>query len=148
MKPDKATVRYKRRNKDFALYRVNLLKMKYESMGYKVSVNLPVENNGLDLIAENGKEVIGIESTNWKKSCFIDMKRYRNMKNNWRDKDNEMMRTGDTRTFRKLLVYSFSDNIKEVRKYLKSNQVELYKVGHQDIPPEYNEEGQPRGWID
>jgi len=133
-------------------YRVKKLKTEYEGKGYKVTA-FPVEAPGLDMIAESDSEVLGIESTNWNKEGYLNPNRLGEMIANWNEKESELRQSGDKRRYRRILVYSYPENIGNYISRLLEANVELEKMGSQDIPPflERNDKAKRwrlKGWID
>ena len=133
-------------------YRVKKLKTEYEGKGYKVAT-FPVEAQGLDVIAENESEVLGIESTNWNEKGYLNPDRRGEMIANWDKKDSELNQNGDKRNYRRILVYSYPENIEGSISSLHEANVELREMGRQDVPPELERDEKTkrwgfRGWID
>jgi len=125
-------------------YRVEKLRTRFEALGYKVTT-FPVEANGLDMIVENDREVLGIEVTNWNENGYLNLDRLSNMISNWNDLEFKLEHSGDKRDYRRILVYNYPSNIENLTPYLFEAKVELMKLGKQDIPPE---EDIIEGWME
>jgi len=133
-------------------YRVQLLTIEYEEQGYKVTA-YPVEAKGLDMIAENDSEVLGIESTNWNEKGYLNPDRLGEMIANWNEKESELKQKGDKRNYRRILVYSYRANIEANISSLHEANVELRETGSQWVPPELERDDNAKrwrlkGWID
>lgn len=133
-------------------YRVQLLTIEYEEKGYKVTT-YPVEAKGLDMIAENSSEVLGIESTNWNERGYLNLNRLGEMMSNWNEKESELRQSGDKRHYRRILVYSYPENTKGCISRLLEANVELEEIGSQWVPPEPERDEKAKrwrlkGWID
>ena len=116
--------------------RVEKVKRKYESRGYKVTVNPISEHEIIDAIAENDTEVIALEITNWNKNGQLKMGKMKGWKRHWNEVKEKMKRQGDKRRFIKKLIYNYPENIKFMSKYLNSEKVELEEWGYEDYPEE------------
>ena len=136
----KTLPKYTERNKAVGQYRVDTLKAKYETKGYKVET-FAIESEGLDMIAQNEEEVIGFEITNWNMRSYLSMKRLDSMKGNWQEFEDKLRKAHDVREYRRILAYSFSSNIELVLHYLERIGVELLEFGYQELPKEEKIEG-------
>jgi len=137
---------YPPERKKLAEKRVNWVKKYYENLGYRVTAFSIEDNTQVDVIAENEKEVLGIEVQNWKKSCYLSMNVFKGYKAHWRKLESELRIRGDKRRYRKLLFYSFIENIAFMFRHLEREGVELKEFGYQDIPSEEDESIE--GWRD
>jgi predicted secreted protein len=129
-------------------YRVQRLKEEYEAEGYRVVV-FPTESNGLDMIlmCDEKEWIAGVEVTNWNKKGYLNGDRFENMKVNWDDlKMRQLRKDKDRKEYRKWLVYSYFDNIKNMLTSLEREGVELIEIGYQDLPKKKDE--QLKGWCD
>ena len=141
---DTRKIKYSAERKRIGEQRVKWVKNYYENLGYKVTI-FPIEDNTrVDVIAENAEEVLGIEVQNWKESCYLSMNRFKGYVAHWKRLENELRLRGDKRRYRKILFYSYIENIKFMYYHLKSECVELKEFGYQDIP----EEEDIAGWME
>jgi hypothetical protein len=131
---------YNLKSMEVGEYRVKLLAALYKALGFKVTT-FPVQANGLDMIVENDKQIQGIEVTNWCRESYLSMDRFKTMKANWESLENKLKREGDRRDYRRILVYSYYDNIKNLIRYLENALVELIEIDKQDLPDEESIEG-------
>ena len=131
---------YTEERKKIGSYRVEKMRIRFEALGYKVTT-FPIEATGLDMIAENNEQVIGLEITNWNKNGYLNFDRLSNMIQNYKDLEFKLKQAKDTRAYRRILVYSFTENIENMIPYLFEAKVELMKIGRQDLPDKEEVEG-------
>lgn len=134
--------KYPEWKKRIGQFRVDKIKAKYERLGYKVTT-FAIEDEGVDMIAENDDEIILLEITNWNIKGYLSPKRIKNMENNWLEAEKGFRRKGEKRNIRRRLVYSHIENIHNVIRFLLEVEAELEEIGYQDLPPEDKLEG----WI-
>jgi hypothetical protein len=141
------SVHYNKVRKRIGEYRVQRMKVYFESKGCKVTT-FPVEATGLDMIVETEEYIMGVEVTNWNKKGYLNFDRLSNMIQNWNDLEFQLKRNKDTREYRRLLIYSYTENIENMLPYLYENKVELMKIGYQDLPKEIENEKEIEAWIE
>ena len=126
-------VKYLPERKAKALARLKPEKQKYEDRGYKVTV-FKVEDEGIDMIAENDREVIGLEVTNWNRNGYMNNDRYLSMVSNWNDHEKKLLKNHDKRVYKKMLVYNYPENVKNYLALLLEMGINLEQIGHEDLP--------------
>lgn len=124
---------YPLKKKLIAECRLEIEKKRYEDAGYKVTV-FEIEEHGIDMVAENDKEVIGIEVINWNRRGYTNQERFDSWVNHWDKHEEEVIENKDDRTYKRRLIYSYADNIKDFLKKLFDLGVELEMKGTQDLP--------------
>jgi hypothetical protein len=134
------------RNRKLAECRVNKMRRLY-SQDYKVTT-YPVNANGVDMVAENRKEILAFQITNWNKTGRLGIKKLHDYLTAWKDFERELEINDDKRNRRRILVYNYPNNIVNVLQYLNEAGVELQKIGKQDLPTEDCQEESVEGWQD
>lgn len=124
---------YPVRNKLIASARLKVVKEDYEKRGYRVIV-FNVEDEGIDVIAENEKEVIGLEIVNWNREGYLNLERFLSMCSNWMEHEKRLRESNDHRIYKRRLVYSYFSNIRDFYESLREFDVELEQYGFQHLP--------------
>jgi len=117
--------------KVIGLVRIEEMLKELVSQGYYVFY-FPIEARGLDMIAENETEIIGLEITNFEEHSYISRKRFGNMKRNLTELGKKVS-TICFKKYRKRLVYNFDSNLRVIKDLIPQD-LELDKKGKQDLP--------------
>jgi hypothetical protein len=127
----------KKRSNIVGQYGEQIAKERYERQGYRVTSH-PINQNGIDLVAENETEVIFLEVINWKKSNYLSMQLLKGYEEHFKDVEGKYSK--DKRQKRRRLVYSFRENLEFFIDYLYVLDVELDCQDEQYLPPELEDE--------
>lgn len=101
------------------------------SLGFTVATG-KVEDDDVDIWVSREEElVLVIEVLNWRKNAYMDFTRVKSIKQNFSDPKYS--------NCRKLLVYSFNQNIKNQMKFFRDLDIDFLEIGFLTQPVDYYE---------